>query len=249
MAAAVPDAAGAGVADRRVRGRPLGGVAAAAWAGWWFGFGYFLAGLYWVGHAFLVDAKTFGWLLPFAIITIARRAGAVHGVRHRAGAAVVVARRDAGDRTGGGPHPGRVVARTPAHRISVEHVRLCAGDAIGARADRLPDRNLGTHLPRGRGLRGAGGLGRRSRRHAPPLAGTRARRCRDRRARRLRRVAARPHADDLGRRRAAAADAAEPAAGSALQLFATAGGDGALRAPCPTVPADRTHPASATLRI
>ena len=41
---------------------------AAAIAGWWFGFGYFLAGLYWVGHAFLVDAKTFGWLLPFAVI-------------------------------------------------------------------------------------------------------------------------------------------------------------------------------------
>src|SRR5262249_17384129 len=33
-------------------------------------FGYFLAGLYWVGHAFLVDAKTFGWLLPFAVIAL-----------------------------------------------------------------------------------------------------------------------------------------------------------------------------------
>jgi apolipoprotein N-acyltransferase len=48
----------------------LGGVPAAATAGWWFGFGYFLAGLYWVGHAFLVDAKTFGWLLPFAVISL-----------------------------------------------------------------------------------------------------------------------------------------------------------------------------------
>jgi apolipoprotein N-acyltransferase len=38
--------------------------------GWWFGFGYFLAGLYWVGHAFLVDAKTFGWLLPFAVVAL-----------------------------------------------------------------------------------------------------------------------------------------------------------------------------------
>lgn len=44
------------------------GVTAAAMAGWWFGFGYFLAGLYWIGAAFLVDAKTFGWLLPFAVI-------------------------------------------------------------------------------------------------------------------------------------------------------------------------------------
>ena len=34
---------------------PLGGVLTAAGIGWWFGFGYFLAGLYWVGNAFLVD--------------------------------------------------------------------------------------------------------------------------------------------------------------------------------------------------
>ena len=46
------------------------GVLAAAAAGWWFGFGYFLAGLYWIGHAFLVDAKTFGWLLPFAVTAL-----------------------------------------------------------------------------------------------------------------------------------------------------------------------------------
>ncbi len=45
-----------------------GGVAAAAAIGWWFGFGYFLAGLYWIGYAFLVDAPDFGWLLPIAVI-------------------------------------------------------------------------------------------------------------------------------------------------------------------------------------
>jgi len=39
----------------------------AALAGWCFGFGYFVAGLYWIGYAFLVDAKTFGWLLPVAV--------------------------------------------------------------------------------------------------------------------------------------------------------------------------------------
>ncbi len=43
------------------------GTMAAAAAGWCFGFGYFLAGLYWIGYAFLVDAKTFGWLLPVAV--------------------------------------------------------------------------------------------------------------------------------------------------------------------------------------
>ncbi|HZP70214.1 MAG TPA: apolipoprotein N-acyltransferase [Pseudolabrys sp.] len=44
-----------------------GGALTAAAAGWCFGFGYFLAGLYWVGYAFLVDARTFGWLLPVAV--------------------------------------------------------------------------------------------------------------------------------------------------------------------------------------
>jgi apolipoprotein N-acyltransferase len=51
-------------------GSRLGGMLAAAVAGWWFGFGYLLAGLYWVGYAFLVDAKTFGWLLPFAVVAL-----------------------------------------------------------------------------------------------------------------------------------------------------------------------------------
>jgi apolipoprotein N-acyltransferase len=55
--------------DGAAAGR-LGGALAAAGAGWWFGFGYFLAGLYWVGNAFLVDARTFGWLLPFAVVSL-----------------------------------------------------------------------------------------------------------------------------------------------------------------------------------
>ena len=40
---------------------------AIALAGWWFGFGYHFAGLYWIGHAFLVEADRFAWLMPFAI--------------------------------------------------------------------------------------------------------------------------------------------------------------------------------------
>ena len=53
------DGAGAG----RLRGVP-----AAALAGFWFGLGYFVLGLYWIGYAFLVDASTFAWLMPFAIL-------------------------------------------------------------------------------------------------------------------------------------------------------------------------------------
>jgi apolipoprotein N-acyltransferase len=39
----------------------------AALSGWCFGFGYFVVGLYWIGEAFLVEAETFLWLLPFAV--------------------------------------------------------------------------------------------------------------------------------------------------------------------------------------
>jgi apolipoprotein N-acyltransferase len=53
------DGAGAG----RLRGAP-----AAALTGWWFGLGYFVPGLYWIGNAFLVDAPTFAWLMPFAVL-------------------------------------------------------------------------------------------------------------------------------------------------------------------------------------
>lgn len=42
----------------------------AAAVGWWFGFGYFLAGLYWIGAAFLVDAEAFGWLMPLAVVAL-----------------------------------------------------------------------------------------------------------------------------------------------------------------------------------
>ena len=36
--------------------------------GWCFGFGYFLAGIYWLGFAFLVQAEEFAWMAPFAIL-------------------------------------------------------------------------------------------------------------------------------------------------------------------------------------
>lgn len=44
------------------------GLYEAAATGWAFGFGFFLAGLYWIGFAFLVDADTYAWLLPFVAV-------------------------------------------------------------------------------------------------------------------------------------------------------------------------------------
>jgi len=38
--------------------------------GWSFGFGFFVAGLYWIGAALLVDIDSFWWLMPFAVLGI-----------------------------------------------------------------------------------------------------------------------------------------------------------------------------------
>lgn len=38
--------------------------------GWWFGFGYFLAGLWWIGQALLVEADDYAWAMPFAVVGI-----------------------------------------------------------------------------------------------------------------------------------------------------------------------------------
>jgi len=36
--------------------------------GWWFGFGFFVAGLYWICISLLTDPSKFLWLLPFALL-------------------------------------------------------------------------------------------------------------------------------------------------------------------------------------
>lgn len=38
--------------------------------GWWFGFGFHLAGLWWIGRAFLVEADLFAWMIPFAVVLL-----------------------------------------------------------------------------------------------------------------------------------------------------------------------------------
>ena len=59
-----------GDGDQRMRSRDrLDGeaVARAGTAGWFFGLGYFMFGLFWVGEAVMVEAEKFAWLLPASV--------------------------------------------------------------------------------------------------------------------------------------------------------------------------------------
>lgn len=49
-------------------GRRWGATLAAATAGWWWGFGFFVAGLWWLGSAFLVEADKFAWAMPLGVL-------------------------------------------------------------------------------------------------------------------------------------------------------------------------------------
>ena len=51
----------------------------AFWSGWWFGFGYFVFGLYWISNSLLVDLS-FAWLIPFAVSLIPAAAAIFTGL-------------------------------------------------------------------------------------------------------------------------------------------------------------------------
>lgn len=47
---------------------PIGRARPAFAIGWWFGFGYFVAGLWWLGTALMVEADAFAWAIPLAVL-------------------------------------------------------------------------------------------------------------------------------------------------------------------------------------
>lgn len=57
-----------GAVDRAAT--PAQRLTSCASVGWWFSFGYFLAGLYWIGFAFFVEAEKFAWLAPFGVLAM-----------------------------------------------------------------------------------------------------------------------------------------------------------------------------------
>jgi apolipoprotein N-acyltransferase len=48
-------------------GQPLRGWRSGFGTGWCFGFGYFVTAFHWIGFAFLVDAATYLWMMPFML--------------------------------------------------------------------------------------------------------------------------------------------------------------------------------------
>ncbi len=78
--------------------------------GWWFGFGHFMTGLYWITNSLLVDADRFGWLVPFAVSGLS------------AGLAIFPAIAAAAVRLGGARGAGRVLALAVAWTV-VEWLR------------------------------------------------------------------------------------------------------------------------------
>ena len=57
--------------------------------GWWFGFGFFVTGLYWIAHALLTDPARYGWMIPFVVGGLAAYSALFPGlaalVAHRLG--------------------------------------------------------------------------------------------------------------------------------------------------------------------
>lgn len=56
-----------GTAGHPEKGASLG-LRSAFVVGWFFGLGYFVAGLWWIGHALLLEAEEFAWALPLAVL-------------------------------------------------------------------------------------------------------------------------------------------------------------------------------------
>ncbi|MBV1702829.1 MAG: apolipoprotein N-acyltransferase [Hyphomicrobiales bacterium] len=61
------DGCGESRPGRDARAGITNGLLSAAMAGWWLGFGYFVAGLWWLGAAFLVRPE-FAWALPLGVL-------------------------------------------------------------------------------------------------------------------------------------------------------------------------------------
>ena len=123
------------------------GLAAAFRLGWWFGFGYFIGGLWWLGAAMLVDAGLAclarGGITAFTIDNICREANASRGlVTHHFGSKdglLAACYSQMYDRLTAALQP-RLMAGTPMPTLRLAHF----GDASGVRGAALLARRIQT---------------------------------------------------------------------------------------------------------
>lgn len=63
---------------------PGRGLFSRLWSGfstcWWFGFGYLVAGLWWIANALLIEASEFAWLIPLAVIGLPAALAVFYGI-------------------------------------------------------------------------------------------------------------------------------------------------------------------------
>ncbi len=118
--------------------------------GWVFGFGFFLAGLYWIAAALFVDIGRFWWLVPFAaaglpagfaiyigLALVCRSARRARAASAGDGAGLRLCRRLEHRRMGPRPRPDRV---------AVEPRRLCLVGRVSGCHRAAAERRLGWHL-------------------------------------------------------------------------------------------------------
>ena len=176
-----------GAHDRGERRPLIASLRAAFGAGWWMGFGYFVAGLWWLGSAFLVDADKFAWALPLGVVALpaASRVLSGRGICDRA--APLVARTRTGLRARVRARARRMGARPPLHRLSMERPRHGARRQSRPGSDRVIDRLARAHVPDDRDIRRAGDAVARQRRplQSRSSGARRGCACADRRLRRV----------------------------------------------------------------
>ena len=178
-------------AQDRGSGRPLiASMRAAFGAGWWMGFGYFLAGLWWVGAAFLVEADKFAWALPLGVVALPAVLAVFPG-RRLCDRAASCGRRDprafSRSPSGSGSPSGRAASSSPAFPGTTSAWRWAQSRAG---PDRLARRPARADVPDHRHLRRARDAVARRRGPAQPRSGGHCR-ARARAHRRIRRVQAR----------------------------------------------------------
>lgn len=56
------------------------GLSSSFWTGWFFGLGYFVCGLWWLGNALLLEADEFAWAIPLAVLGLPAVLAIFYGV-------------------------------------------------------------------------------------------------------------------------------------------------------------------------